>query len=188
MLNQSSSCLIRIPFTVAPGALNGIEIARENFTGIPNGDSNASANHNDSVAILLQRIDIPSHLGLINEGQNLLAIHGLNSANNSSGFLISAELEVSEEPMINGGGISPTAIAYTGPIPISSATSVRARVFDDATWSALNEATFTQDIANLVVSEIMYHPIDPPQLKSRPDTMKAMTLNTSNSSTLAPTP
>ena len=181
MHTQSSSCLIRIPFTVAPGALNGInsarlrlrfddgyvaylngtEIARENFTGTPNGDSNASVNHSDAAAIVLQNFDISSHLGLLNEGQNLLAIHGLNQSDNSSDFLISAELEVSETQPGSSGNISPTAIAYTGPVSISSATSVRARVFDGTAWSALNEAFFAQDIADLVVSEIMYNPINP---------------------------
>ena len=181
MHTQSSSCLIRIPFTIAPGALNGInsailrlrfddgyvaylngtEIARENFNGTPDGDSSASSGHSDAAAIVLQDFDISSHLGLFNEGQNLLAIHGLNQSDNSTDFLISAELEVSEAHPGNSGDISPTAIAYTGPIPISSVTSVQARVFDGTAWSALNEAFFTQDIASLVVSEIMYNPIDP---------------------------
>lgn len=180
MHDQSASCLIRIPFTVASGALNGmnsaalrvrfddgfvaylngIEIDRDNFTGTPDGDSNASANHSDNDAIVLQKYDISEHLGLLTEGPNLLTIHGLNRNDGSSDFLISAELEVSEEDAGDSGEISPTAIAYTGTVPISSAVSVRARVFDGTAWSALNEAAFTQDIANLVVSEIMYHPID----------------------------
>ena len=68
---------------------------------------------------------------------------------------------MSEAQPGSSGNISPTAIAYTGPVSISSATSVRARVFDGTAWSALNEAFFAQDIADLVVSEIMYNPINP---------------------------
>ena len=183
MDNQRPSCLIRIPFTPAVGALdgmtnaeirvryddgyvaylNGTEIWRENFTGIPDGDSTAGGSHSDPDAEVLQPVDITAHLGLIVEGQeNVLSFHGLNVGNGSSDFLISADLRVSSTPNPGGAGgsISPTAIAYAGSVPITTVTEVRARVLNNGNWSALNEAIFVplQDFSVLVVSEFMYNP------------------------------
>ncbi len=182
MSNLETSCLIRIPFTPAPGTLsgktsttlrmkyddgyiaylNGVEIDRQNFTGTPNGDSTASVQHDDGQAVVYQSVDISAHLGLIQEGvENILAIHGLNISTSSSDFLINAELEVSNTPAGggNGGAIADTAIEYTGTLPINSNTLVKARVRDSAgTWSALTEASFFPTTDALVVSEIMYQP------------------------------
>ena len=182
MSGQRTSCLIRIPFTPAAGSLdgktaatlrmkyddgyiaylNGVEIDRKNFTGTPDGNSNATTQHNDGQAVVYQSVDVSSHLSLIQENQeNILAIHGLNISTSSSDFLINAELEVSSIPVGggNGGAISDTAIEDTGTLPISSNTTVKARVRDAAgTWSALTEAVFFPTTDALVVSEIMYQP------------------------------
>lgn len=180
MADQQTTCLIRIPFTIAAGALtdktgaeirvryddayvaylNGTEVARRSFTGIPNGVS-TGISHSDGAAIVLESVDISAHISLLNEGgENLLAIHGINTSTGSSDFLISADLRVSEVPAGGGvgGAISPTAIEYTGTVPIISTTTTRARVFDGTSWSALTEAAFTSEFAALVVSEIMYNP------------------------------
>ena len=180
MLSLRTSCLIRVPFTIAPGALtgrngaeirvryddgyvaylNGTEIARKNFTGTPNGDSAASAGNPDTSAVLLEPVDVSAFIGLLHEGENVLALHGLNQTAGSSDFLISADLRVTSTPGGggSGGAISPTAIAYTGTIPINARTLVRSRVRSGANWSALNEATFVQNLNGLVVSEFMYNP------------------------------
>ncbi len=59
------------------------------------------------------------------------------------------------------GDISPTAIAYSGPIAISSSKVIRTRVKSGATWSALDEATFytAQNYAGLAITEINFHPL-----------------------------
>ncbi len=186
MDDQRTSCLIRIPFTPDPGALNGktvavlrvryddayvaylngTEIWRENFSGGPDGDSAAEVSHPDSAAISLQPVDIVAHLGLINEGQeNVLAIHAMNLTASSSDFLLSAEIRVSNTAIGAGAGgpagtISDTAIPYTGSIPIDTLTRVRARALQSGNWSALNEAIFVpqQDLDRLVVSEFNYNP------------------------------
>ena len=180
MWDKQTTCLIRVPFAVAPGALadksgaeirvryddayvaylNGTEIARKNFTGTPDGTSTGSS-HADGSAVVLESVDISAYFDLLNEGgDNLLAIHGINTSAGSSDFLISAELRISESPSGGGvgGNVSPTAIAYTGAIPIDATTRVRARTLDASGWSALNESTFYQDASALVVSEIMYNP------------------------------
>lgn len=182
MYNRHHSCLIRIPFSPTEESLeganrlefriryddgfvaylNGIEIARKNFIGDPDGNSRASTSHSDAAAILLETIDVSEHLELIVAGQeNMLAIHGLNLSKSSPDFLISADLRVLKElPPGQGGGVSPTAILYDRGIPITERILLRARTVRDDEWSALNEAVFIpeQDYRALVVSEIMYNP------------------------------
>ncbi|MDB4753754.1 lamin tail domain-containing protein, partial [Akkermansiaceae bacterium] len=179
---QRESCLIRIPFNLAAGALtgktaaelriqyddgyvaylNGVVIDSQNFTGIPDGDDGASGQHSDGEAVVFQAIDISDHLNLFLEGaENVLAIHGLNFGVGSSDFLINAELVLRTTPSGGGasGAIAATAIEYTGTIPIDATTTIRARVRDGAgTWSALTEAIFFQNPSALVVSELMYSP------------------------------
>lgn len=61
------------------------------------------------------------------------------------------------------GALSPNAMVYTAPIPLpGGVTTVKARVLDGSTWSALNEATFEapQDWSTLKLTEIMYNPLD----------------------------
>ncbi|NIP94129.1 MAG: hypothetical protein GWO24_12015, partial [Akkermansiaceae bacterium] len=115
MHDRRRSCLIRIPFTPDPEALdganraelriryddgfvaylNGTEIARRNLNGEPDGDSGASASRSDTAAVSLETIDISAHHGLLEgAGENVLAIHGLNLSSGSPDFLISADLRV----------------------------------------------------------------------------------------------
>ena len=64
------------------------------------------------------------------------------------------------DPRLRGGGVSPSATTYSGPISIFFPTVVRARILSGSTWSAIVEATFytVQDFTKLIVSEIMYNP------------------------------
>jgi hypothetical protein len=57
---------------------------------------------------------------------------------------------------------SPVGTVYTGPIMLDKTTHLKARVFDDPNWSALNEAIFAiGPVADeLRITEIMYHPQD----------------------------
>ena len=59
-------------------------------------------------------------------------------------------------------GISGTALVYSGPITIPNSRTIRTRVRNATTWSAIDEATFytPQDFTKLVVSEINYNPIN----------------------------
>jgi hypothetical protein len=58
------------------------------------------------------------------------------------------------------GAASPAAAVYAGPIELASATTIKARVLDGETWSALAEARFTRrgQHGDLYISEIMYNP------------------------------
>jgi hypothetical protein len=72
------------------------------------------------------------------------------------------------DPRLAGGGIHPNAILVTTPAPPSLAVNgvklIRMRAKNATTWSALNEVTFSSipivpaGAANIVVSEIHYHP------------------------------
>ena len=183
MYGRRTTCYIRIPFNVSAedlgrlfsldlgvryddgfvAYLNGTEVARKNIAGAPRWDSSADAQNSDGAAVTLESFDITAHVGRLREGQNILAIHGLNISTSSSDFLISVELVSSEAPA--GGvptGVAPTAARYTQPIPLEYSAPLKARALVGRTWSALNEAVFAVGpvAESLRVSEIMYHPQD----------------------------
>ncbi|UCG46302.1 MAG: lamin tail domain-containing protein [Phycisphaerales bacterium] len=175
MHNINTTCYIRIPFMLDGGEfnnmilkvryddgfiayLNGARVASRNFSGEPEWNSTASAGHSDSAAVNFETIDISDYTGALWEGQNLLAIHGLNISTGSTDFLISVELVAGE---ISQGDVSPTAIEYTGPFTLDKSALIKSRAFPNR-WSALNEATFSVGpvAEKLRVTEIMYHPPD----------------------------
>jgi hypothetical protein len=144
--------------------LNGSEVARRNFNGTPAWNSRASASHSDSAAVQFESIDISAFLDDLHQGDNLLAIQGLNASTTSSDLLISAEL-IAGQSATSGAeqGVSPTATEYTNPITLPHSAAVKARVLSGNTWSALNEAVYaTGPVAeNLRITEIMYNPPEP---------------------------
>ncbi len=87
------------------------------------------------------------------------------------GFLLSMTTTAPEihvtldgtDPRLEGGGISPDAFRYTGPISLTESTLVKARARSAAgVWSALNEAAFILDAPPpLRITEIHYNPEDP---------------------------
>ena len=114
MQNVNPLALVRMPFTVAnPAALdeltlrmkyddgfvaylNGQEVVRRNAPGNP-GDPlafNASAptTRSDNLALAGETIDLTPHLGLLQPGNNLLAIGGLNRSESDPDFLLAPEL------------------------------------------------------------------------------------------------
>jgi hypothetical protein len=80
------------------------------------------------------------------------------------------------DPRLPGGGLSPAARAYNGPVPLYVNTRVMARAHDpnhynrtgpdnpplSSPWSGLTATTFVMTEPQLVVTEIMYHPPPPP--------------------------
>jgi hypothetical protein len=179
MYGGNNSCYIRIPFTFNGDPcdfnfmmlyiryddgfiahLNGDEIERINFpeNDTPLWNSKASNGHDTSG---LEAIPVSDHLDSLKNGDNILAIQGLNISNTSSDFIISAELVAGEAN--STGGLSPSATEYTGtPLTFDMSTQVKARVLDGITWSALNEAVYAIGpvVENLRITEIMYHPLN----------------------------
>ena len=165
MYARNATCYIRIMFDVEDvtaldfmslkvryddgfiAYINGTEVARRNFEGMPRNNSNASYSNSDVVAVVPESIDISDSLDALYEDRNLLAIHGLNVSTTSSDFLISAELVAGENPE---------------PIALTHSAVVKARILEGNTWSALNKAVYAVGpvAQNLKITEIMYHPFD----------------------------
>jgi len=185
MQGVRTTCYIRIPFTVDGSELNdytkltlkvryddgflafinGTKLTAEANPPVstPNWQSASNGQHSDNAAVSLLSFDISSQINLLQPGNNILAIHGLNVGLSSSDFLISVKL-IAEENTLPSGGISPSAIAYSKSFTLNSSNHVKARVLDGSTWSALNEATFAVGpvVDSLRITEIMYHPADEP--------------------------
>ncbi len=178
MYGGQNSCYVRIPFTVEPSELttlilavryddafvaylNGQEIARANVNGDVQWNSQADTQHSDSEAVQWQEFDVSDFLGKLSEGQNLLALQGLNLNSGSSDFLLDARLWLQEQ---NSGGalVSTTAQAYEEPLQLSTTTHIKARTYHEGQWSALTEAVYAiESVADgLRLVEIMYHPLD----------------------------
>lgn len=108
MQNRSTTAYIRIPFTVDRAALestqtllldmkyddgfvaylNGVRVASANAPGQLNSSSAASSNNSDARALEFEQFDLSSFISLLNDGSNILAIHGLNDGATSSDFII----------------------------------------------------------------------------------------------------
>lgn len=87
----------------------------------------------------------------------------------NNGFLLSISNDAGKlyyaldgsDPRLRGGDVAAGAVSYRGPITLAESLEVRARVLDGTNWSALTAAEFTmiQTYTNLLVTEIMYHPL-----------------------------
>ncbi|MHC4520722.1 MAG: CotH kinase family protein, partial [Planctomycetota bacterium] len=183
MYGRATSCLLRIPFALADDPaelnymvlriryddgfvayLNGAEIARALFTGTPTWNAAASGSHSDIEAIRFEDFDVSAHAGLLQQGDNILAIHSLNTSSTSSDLLCDAELVAGQGSAPSGNGLSETALEYTGPITLGISTQIKARVFVGSNpyspWSGLADPVVAVGpvAEDLRISEIMYHP------------------------------
>ena len=186
MYSRNATCYIRIPFTVSVDPtpfnfmtlrtryddgfivyLNGTEIQRALFNGTPAWNSAAGSNHDDGAAVIFEDFDVSAQVGLLRQGENVLAIHGMNSSTTSSDALFNAELIAGRSTSTIEGGVSGAIYQYAGPFPITESTRVKARVLVPGNtyspWSGLAEAVFAVGpvAESLRISEIMYHPADP---------------------------
>ncbi len=114
--------------------INGVEVARRNFTGEPVWNSAAEASNSDIDAIELEAISLPNGLSCLKTGQNILAIQGLNDGTTSSDFLLSVMLVAGGATSATPAGISADAIKYTGAINLDQSTCVKARALSGSTW------------------------------------------------------
>ena len=66
------------------------------------------------------------------------------------------------DPRRTGGDVSSSALTYSRPLRLDESVVVSARALNNGIWSPLIEAEFTvsQDFAELLITEIMYHPPD----------------------------
>ena len=116
MQNRSTTAYIRVPFSADRKALesaralflelkyddgfvaylNGVRVASSNAPGQLTSSSAASSNNSDTRALEFEQFDLSSFIPLLNEGANMLAIHGLNDGAGSSDFLILPRLVVTD--------------------------------------------------------------------------------------------
>jgi hypothetical protein len=175
-VDPNTSCFIRIPFTVEPGELdasnnlylkiryddgfavflNGTRVAEANAPLSLSWNSASTGTHE---ALAPELFNLSDHMGLLKEGDNLLAIQVLNSEVTSSDFILTVEMMASEG---NTTGISTEAVVYTGPFPVEQSVHVMARTYLDGGWSALTNRfiTFYEDFGDLRITEIHYHPLE----------------------------
>lgn len=110
MHDERTSVYLRLPFTLLDTAnleslrltmryddgfiayLNGVEVTRRNAPSSPSWLSEATSLHNDSEAVIPEPFDLTVYLGLLHDGENILAVHGLNDNTGSSDLLIQPEL------------------------------------------------------------------------------------------------
>ncbi|UCG46478.1 MAG: lamin tail domain-containing protein [Phycisphaerales bacterium] len=178
MFEKQTGCYVRIQFYISGDPneltfmtlgvryddafvayLNGRKIEGALFSGEPEWNSRADGNHESTG---LESFYVSDHISDLHQGWNILALHGLNVSETSSDFIISAELVAGASDPGSGGGVSPTAIKYTGPVTLTKTVRVKARTLAGAAWSALNEAVFVVGpvVENLRITEMMYHPFD----------------------------
>jgi hypothetical protein len=111
--NPNPSCFIRIPFELDgtdlesilylklairyddgfKAYLNSKKIVSTNAPMTENWDSFATSNHEANEITIF---DISAYISYLETGENLLAIHGMNVSNQSSDFLITAEMIASD--------------------------------------------------------------------------------------------
>jgi hypothetical protein len=110
MYNQNATVCIRIPFSLADigsvtgltleiqyddgfaAFLGGTKVAEANAPASLSWNSAATSDHPDSQSKVFQSFPLDSHLSLLREGTNILAVHGLNRNTTSSDMLVRARL------------------------------------------------------------------------------------------------
>ncbi len=118
MRNVNPTVYIRVPFQVTDADdvnslllkmkyddgfiayINGTEVQTANLAGTASWDSTCNE-HVDSLAVVYEEFDLSAHAGLLNEGSNLLAIHGFNFTTGSSDLLFIPRIEVGYAGALN---------------------------------------------------------------------------------------
>ena len=186
MRNLNGSVYIRVPFEMSDltwmsddtrvflhmryddgfvAYLNGREVARANAPlGQPSWDSLARASHADSAASQFEAFDITDHQDAWVQGENVLAIHGLNVSLSSSDLLITPKIVASQRVQ---GVLPAEVLTYTQSIPLTRSAHLKARAFYQGEWSALTEAHYSMGRppvpGDLALTEVHYHPAEPQQ-------------------------
>ncbi len=125
MENVRTSCFVRVGFTLSDAqsvsrlvlrmkyddgfiaSINGERVADRNAPATASWDASATGLHDDSAALVFEEIDISQHVRALRDGQNVLAIHGLNDNIGSSDFLLVPELLA-----VRAGELQPDAVEF----------------------------------------------------------------------------
>jgi hypothetical protein len=162
MFGVNASCYVRIPFDVAAedlagknsmtlkmwyddgfvAYLNGVKIKEMKAPEDPQWNAIATGDTPDFYDLAL--FNVSQYITELRQGNNLLAIHGLNaSVGDSSDFIIAAELVTEEIFVTEPDGVGIASGDHITEIPLAETVTVKARVLNGLEWSALSEATFS---------------------------------------------
>ena len=162
-LDQASTLTLRMKYDDGFVAfVNGEEVASANAPDPLEWNSKATKSHSDSKAILWEEFDASKGLSALRVGENVLAIHGMNTSASGSDALWIAELDGRFIEAPGGSQVH----RYDGPLTLSENTVIRARVRQGEDWGAISEALFIvgaqpASSANLIISEFDYRPAEP---------------------------
>ncbi len=156
MWSQNSTAFLRLPFSVSDpltvdrlrlevqyddgfvAYVNGQEIARSNFTGVPEWNSSADTDRPDIAALQPEEYWIDLEPGLLRSGENVLAIQGLNASATAARSLLVPVLDAVQvfyqDVVLLGEGAS--GVAW---VPTDDAVGETWRgsvPFDDSGWLA----------------------------------------------------
>ena len=193
--NTASSIYMRIRFTVDDvdsidrlvlgmkyddgyaAYINGHEVAGRNFSAARTFD--AYSDNQQDAGSSFEDVDITDEAKQwLSVGENVLAIHGVNTNDTSTDLIFLPQLVSRETTYSQGAGLiryttdgtdprgidgqpSATAIAYDQPVAISQSGPISARSFVDGQWSPLRTERFLVGATTLAVGEIHYHPAEP---------------------------
>ncbi|MDG2124483.1 MAG: lamin tail domain-containing protein, partial [Verrucomicrobiales bacterium] len=142
--------------------VNGVEVARANAPEVVSWDSFATGANPDPRAVVFEGFDLSASVEVFREGENMLAIHGMNVAPESSDFLVSPRIVIFGKAQ--PAGLAVNAEEFAGDYLLGRTTTVNARVLSaGGEWSPRSEVTYTVDVeraspASVVVSEFHYRP------------------------------
>ena len=171
MLNVNASSYFRLPFNVADASafdamtlkmkyddgfrayLNGVQVAGGNVPPVLTWNSAASEASSNAEAIVFESFNLNSALGSLQNGTNVLAIHGLNVAAADTDFLQLAQLELTDVGTYSGsplylttptpGGVNTTGTSTPGPaISAETFAPVAPTVNDDLTVTCRVQPVF----------------------------------------------
>ncbi|UCD49921.1 MAG: lamin tail domain-containing protein, partial [Phycisphaerales bacterium] len=103
--------------------LNGVEVARDNFTGAPDWASVADSDRPDGLRAEPKPFDLSDQKDLLRDGRNVLAIAALNDDVADETFFVSAELTASGDVVVPQYFVTPTPgqVNSAGPLDIVAA-------------------------------------------------------------------
>lgn len=175
MKDVNATAYVRLPFTIDDPAafdslefsiryddgfiayLNGTEVARRN-AGSASWNSRATTAHQNIEAIEFEPFNLTREMGLLESGENVLAIHAMNTEATNVDFLTTAKLLAGRTI---DQGIAETAQRFSDPIVVPPDAKFMARTVWNSEWSPLRQAAVPTEPFPIRISEIMYHPAPP---------------------------
>ncbi|MDB6154394.1 MAG: hypothetical protein JWL90_2847 [Chthoniobacteraceae bacterium] len=169
MRNVNATCYVRVPFTASNvtaftsltlkmryndgfvAYLNGTKIVSRNAPASPVYNSTATASQTDAASLAAETIDITPFLNLLVNGNNVLAVHGMNNTAANVSFLVLPEL-------LGGGLFGGDPVFFTAgpagrtatPGAANGAPTVYGKVED--TQFSVNRGFFTAPFSLVITS------------------------------------